>query len=177
MPHTFKCQIQTSEMRAFFVGSNLFSLLLFLVFDIFSWIFSFNTWRNKYCAQFHQAVIGEGKMPTCLALVSSDLLSIWEFWDLHLPHMGLFVLCRKMSLAWQKHLSISQESSKRKHRQQRKWKDLKEDFWTSSKKYLQQAWSLGYLDWPSAVWTVLMKFEKGLRMGRGSWANRMALQS
>lgn len=40
--------------------------------------------------------------------------------------MGLFILWRKMSLAWQKHLSISEESSERKHRQQRKGKDFKD---------------------------------------------------
>lgn len=79
MPHTFKCQMQTSEMHAFLLGPNLFSLLLFLVFDTFSWFFSFNARRNKYCAQFHQAVTGEGKIPTFLASVSSDLLFIWEF--------------------------------------------------------------------------------------------------
>lgn len=124
-----------------------------LCFSSLSWHifmdFSFNARRNKYCAQFHQAVTGEGKIPTFLASVSSDLLFIWEFWDLHLLHMGLFFLCRKMSLACQEHLSISQESSERKHKQLKE--DLKEDLRTSSKKCLQQAWSLGYLEWPSAV--------------------------
>lgn len=65
MPHTFQCQIQTSEMHIFLVGPNLFSLLLFLVFSHFSMdFFFFNAWRDKYCAQFHQAVTGVRKLPT-----------------------------------------------------------------------------------------------------------------
>lgn len=89
MSHTLKCQIQTSEMLPSSwdqTSSLCFSSLSLTYFHGF---FSFNAWKNKYCAQFHQAVNGGRKIPTCLTSVSpvcfsygsleTSIFCIWVF--------------------------------------------------------------------------------------------------
>lgn len=75
MPHIFKCQIQTYEMLG--TQTPLFASLLCLG-HICMDFFSFNTRRKTYCARFHQALTREGEIPPFLALLSSDLLFIWD---------------------------------------------------------------------------------------------------